>query len=151
MDADRRDAVLVLANLEWAVRTWEDHGLSVISLVFNDGERERFRDRFLDVEFDLSDVLFVITTNALDFLPPEVYTRLLPVECTGYVKARKLELIQEEILPSLMEKHGLAAADFDLQADAAEVLVTEYALEAGVASWLPRSTRPVARWPPGNC
>ncbi len=131
--ADRRDAVLVLANLEWAVRTWEDHGLSVISLVFNDGERERFRDRFLDVEFDLSDVLFVITTNALDFLPPEVYTRLLPVECTGYVKARKLELIQEEILLSLMEKHGLAAADFDLQADAAEVLVTEYALEAGVA------------------
>ena len=131
--AERRDAVVVLANVEWAVRTWEDHGLSVINLVFNEGERERFRDRFLDVEFDLSDVLFVITTNALDFLPPEVYAKLLPVECTGYVTSRKLELVQEQILPSLLEKHGLAASNFDLQADAAQVLVTDYALEAGVA------------------
>ena len=131
--AHRRDAVVVLANLEWAVRAWEDNGLSVINLVFSEGERKRFRDRFLDVEFDLSDVLFVITTNALDFLPPEIYNKLLPVECTGYVTARKLELVQEEILPSLLEKHGLAASDFDLQADAAEVLVTDYALEAGVA------------------
>ena len=131
--AGRRDAVVVLANIEWAIRTWEDHGLSVINLVFNEGERRRFRDRFLDVEFDLSDVLFALTTNALDFLPPEVYARALPVECTGYVAARKLELVEEQILPALLAKHGLEPSDFDLQAEAAQVLVTEYALEAGVA------------------
>jgi ATP-dependent Lon protease len=131
--ADRRDAVVVLANLEWAIRTWEDHGLSVINLVFNASERARFRDRFLDVEFDLGSVLFVITTNALDFLPPEVYSKVLPVECTGYVAARKLELLEEQLLPALLAKHGLAADDFDLQEDAATVLVKEYAHEAGVA------------------
>jgi ATP-dependent Lon protease len=131
--AERRDAVVVLANVEWAIRTWEDRGLSVINLVFNANERARFRDRFLDVEFDLGSVLFVITTNALDFLPPEVYSKVLPVECTGYVAERKLELLEEQLLPALLAKHGLAADDFDLQADAAMVLVKEYALEAGVA------------------
>ncbi len=131
--AERRDAVVVLANVEWAIRTWEDRGLSVINLVFNANERTRFRDRFLDVEFDLSSVLFVITTNALDFLPPEVYSKVLPVECTGYVTTRKLKLLEEQLLPALLAKHGLAKDDFDLQADAATVLVKEYAHEAGVA------------------
>ena len=130
--AGRRDAVVVLANVEWAIRSWENHGLSMINLVFDERERERFRDRFLDVEFNLSDVLFVLTINALDFLPPEVYAKLLPIECPGYTKTRKLDLIQQELLPSLLEKHNITEDDFALQADAAEVLVTDYALEPGV-------------------
>lgn len=130
--AGQRDAVVVLANVEWAIRSWEDHGLSMINLVFDERERERFRDRFLDVEFNMTDVLFVLTINALDFLPPEVYAKLLPIECPGYTKTRKLDLIQQEILPPLLEKHNMTEDDFALQSDAAEVLVTDYALEPGV-------------------
>ncbi len=129
--ANRRDAIIVLAGVEWAVRSWQDHGLHLIRFVFDPAERARFRDRFLDVEMDLSQTLFVLTALSLDVLPPEIATRVFGVEWAGYTKSRKVETISTSILPKLLERYGLANEDFQIVNEGIESIIDEYTNDAG--------------------
>lgn len=131
--ARRRDAIVVLAGLDWAVRTWQDHGLYLIKFLFDPGERRHFRDRFLDVEMDLSQTLFVLTALRLESLPPEVAPRLFPVEWAGYTKSRKLELASSSLIPKLLARYSLKSDDFQIIDEGVESIIDEYTNEAGVA------------------
>lgn len=130
--AGRRDAVIVLAGMDWAVRSWQDHGMNLLKFVFDAEERRRFRDKFLDVDIDLSSVLFVITIGSLQYLPPEVFGEILPLEWAGYTKRRKVEIALADMIPALLAKHSLTSAEFQIVDEAVEVLIEDYSDEAGL-------------------
>ena len=129
--ANRRDAIIVLGGIEWAVRSWQDHGCISSSFCSIRPRRSRFRDRFLDVEMDLSQTLFVLTALALDVLPPEVASRVFAVEWAGYTKPRKVERVSTSILPKLLERYSLANEDFQIVDEGVESIVDEYTNDAG--------------------
>ncbi len=128
---NRRDAIIVLAGIEWAVRSWQDHGLHLIKFLFDPAERSRFRDRFLDVEMDLSPTLFVLTALALDVLPPEVAPRAFAVEWAGYTKPRKVERVSTSIMPKLLERYSLATEEVQIVDEGVESIIDEYTNDAG--------------------
>lgn len=131
--AGRRDAVIVFAGVEWAVRSWPDHGLRLLRFVFDPAERRHFRDRFLDVDMDLSQALIILTTSSLQFLPPEVENEIVALEWAGFTRRRKIELAKSTLIPDLQERHGLTDEDFFTSDESLGVLIDEYTDEAGVA------------------
>ena len=128
----RADPVVILAGLDWPVRTWQDRGVSVIRFLFDPEARRNFRDRFLDVDLDLSRALFVGTAASYDILPSESYRNLLPIDWAGYTRGRKLEIATESLIPSLLARHALKAEDFQILDAALETLVNDYTNESGV-------------------
>ena len=130
--ARRRDAIIVLAGIDWAVRSWSDHGLTLMKFLFDPDERRHFRDRFLDVEMDLEEVLFVLTSPGIDVLPPEVSSRVFAVEWAGYTRSRKVEIAVTVVLPNLLERYSLTNEEFQILDEAVESVVDRYTNDSGL-------------------
>lgn len=98
-----------------------------------DGEQNnKFRDHFLELEYDLSQVLFIATANTLDTVPRPLLDRMEVIELTGYTAEEKLQIAKRHLLPKQREKHGLTAQNFKLSASAIRDVIAFYTRESGV-------------------
>lgn len=98
-----------------------------------DPEQNRaFVDRYLDVPFDLSRVLFICTANRVDTIPPALLDRMEVLELTGYTEAEKLEISQRYLVPRQRVEQGLAEHGLEISVAALQRLISEYTREAGV-------------------
>ena len=95
-----------------------------------------FRDHFLNVPFDLSDVLFICTANCIDRISPPLRDRMEIIQIEPYTEEEKIHIAREHILPKQLERSGLTAhlesGQIEIAADALKALVTEYPHEGGV-------------------
>ncbi|HVP40210.1 MAG TPA: endopeptidase La [Candidatus Saccharimonadales bacterium] len=102
-----------------------------------DAERNRsFIDHYLELPYDLSPVLFILTANMLELVPETLVDRLEVIEIPGYTEADKVQIVRHYLLPRALERHGLEAGDLTLSTEAIMKLIREYALEAGLRSLL---------------
>lgn len=134
MDSGRPDTVIVLRNLGLAVEQWPDRGLDLLQLLTNYKSRQRFRDRFLNIEFDLTDILFVVHLNSTDELPEIIGDQTFLIDCPGYTSDMRKHLAITSVMPKILDTYGLEPTDVTLGEDAAGDLIKEYANEPGLYS-----------------
>jgi ATP-dependent Lon protease len=100
--------------------------------VLDPAQNHTFRDHYLEVELDLSDVLFLATANVLDAIPGPLLDRMELVTLDGYTEDEKLTIARDHLLPRQLERAGLRPDEVSIDDDALRRLATEYSREAGV-------------------
>ncbi len=98
-----------------------------------DGEQNKaFRDHFIELPFDLSQVLFVTTANTTDTIPAPLLDRMELIELGSYTREEKFQIARRHLIPKQVKKHGLRASQIKLEDSAVYALIDSYTKEAGV-------------------
>ncbi|MGZ6144321.1 MAG: endopeptidase La, partial [Myxococcales bacterium] len=105
---------------------------SALLEVLDPEQNHAFRDHYLNLDFDLSQVFFIATANTLDGIPHALRDRMEIVELSGYSEEEKLAIAQKHLLPKQREEHGLSAAQIELPEPVLKEIVASYTREAGV-------------------
>ncbi len=100
--------------------------------VLDSEQNSRFRDHYLEVDFDLSKVLFIATANTLDTIPRPLLDRMEVVELSGYTTEEKFQIAKKHLLPKQRKKHGLDAKNFKVTDKALHEIIEFYTKESGV-------------------
>ena len=100
--------------------------------VLDPAQNHTFRDHYLEVELDLSDVLFLATANVLESIPGPLLDRMELVRLDGYTEDEKVTIARDHLLPRQLDRAGLTTGEVDVDDDALRQLAAEYTREAGV-------------------
>ncbi len=131
--AETRDPVFVLDEVDKIGRDFRGDPSSALLEVLDPEQNSTFRDNYLDVQFDLSRVLFICTANVLDTVPPALLDRMETIELQGYTEQEKIEIAFRHLIPKQTEEHGVRAGDqIEFTKEALAYLIRHYTREAGV-------------------
>ncbi len=100
--------------------------------VLDPEQNDAFADHYLDVDYDLSNVMFIATANVIHTVPPALRDRMEVIELTGYTPSEKLAIARGFLLPRQLDSHGLENKKVEFSDDALRVLIDAYTREAGV-------------------
>jgi ATP-dependent Lon protease len=100
--------------------------------VLDPEQNKAYVDHYLDLDYDLSKVLFVTTANILDTIPPALQDRMEVIEFPGYLEEEKLEISRQFLIPRQLEQHGLKDADIRFDEATLKMIIRQYTYEAGV-------------------
>lgn len=107
---------------------------SALLEVLDPEQNSEFTDNYLEVEYDLSKVLFVATANSLDTIQPALRDRMEIIEVSGYTIEEKIEIAKRHLIPKQKKEHGLKARDLSFDKKSIQFLVEGYTRESGVRS-----------------
>jgi ATP-dependent Lon protease len=107
---------------------------SALLEVLDPEQNENFYDNFLELDYDLSKVLFVATANSLSTIQPALRDRMEIIEITGYTVEEKIEIANKHLIPKLLKNHGIKKAHLNLTKKIIERIITDYTRESGVRS-----------------
>jgi len=102
--------------------------------VLDPEQNSSFLDNYLEVEYDLSKVLFIATANSLDSIQPALRDRMEIIEVTGYTQEEKVEIAKRHLVPKQRKEHGLKAKDISFSPTALVKIIEDYTRESGVRS-----------------
>jgi ATP-dependent Lon protease len=122
---------------------WRGDPSSALLEVLDPEQNATFGDHYLEVDYDLSQVMFVTTANSLN-MPQPLMDRMEIIRIPGYTEDEKVEIVKRHILPKVMENHGLKAEEFAVPEDTIRDLIRYYTREAGVRT-LEREVGALAR------
>lgn len=117
---------------------------SALLEVLDPEQNDAFVDHYLDVPYDLSNVLFLTTANQLDTIPGPLLDRMEVIRLSGYIKEEKIKIAQQYLIPKQLKDHGFATDEVTFTDEALDFLVDRYAREAGVRN-LEKQLRKVIR------
>jgi ATP-dependent Lon protease len=102
--------------------------------VLDPEQNNTFADHYLEIPYDLSNVMFVATANVADPIPPPLRDRMEILEIPGYTRREKLAISRQHLIPKQLEEHGLKPEQLSITDEAVEELIEHYTREAGVRS-----------------
>jgi len=105
---------------------------SALLEVLDPEQNSTFTDHYLDIEFDLSKVMFIATANVLDTIPGPLRDRMEVVELSGYTLQEKTAIAMRHLVPKQIEAHALTDEDLEIPEETIEKIITSYTREAGV-------------------
>ncbi len=117
---------------------------SALLEVLDPEQNETFVDHYLDVPYDLSNVLFLTTANTLDTIPGPLLDRMEVIRLAGYIKEEKVKIAQQYLIPKQLKEHGFATDEVTFTERSLDFLVDRYAREAGVRN-LEKQLRKIIR------
>ncbi|MGH3073846.1 MAG: endopeptidase La, partial [Gaiellales bacterium] len=100
--------------------------------VLDPAQNHAFRDHYLEINVDLSRVLFIATSNQLGTVHPALLDRMEIISLAGYSEEEKLHIARQYLIPRQLEEHGLSAAQAEIEDDAVRRIISDYTREAGV-------------------
>jgi ATP-dependent Lon protease len=143
-EAGSMNPVVLLDEVDKVGADYRGDPTAALLEVLDPAQNHTFRDHYLEVELDLSDVLFLATANVLESIPGPLLDRMEVVQLDGYTEDEKVTIARDHLLPRQLEKAGLEPAEVAFGEDALRLLAGEYTREAGVRS-LERSIARVLR------
>lgn len=136
MDGIRRSGasnpVMVLDEVDKLVRDYGGDPSSALLEVLDPEQNATFTDHYMNVPYDLSDVLFVCTANTTDTIPEPLLNRMEVISFPGYSSLEKFQIAKRHLLPKAMEKAGITTEQLKVSDETLKVVIEDYTMEAGV-------------------
>ena len=124
--------VMVLDEVDKLSASYNGSPASALLEVLDPEQNNTFTDHYMNVPYDLSDVLFICTANSLDTIPQPLLDRMEVIQFTGYTPLEKLRIAKEHLVPKSMEAMGIDKDQMRFEDNALEAIISDYTMEAGV-------------------
>ncbi|MBA4321372.1 MAG: endopeptidase La [Odoribacter sp.] len=130
--AGSSNPVFILDEIDKVGQDFRGDPSSALLEVLDPEQNSTFFDNFLEMEYDLSKVLFIATANTLSTISPALRDRMELIEITGYLVEEKLEIAKQHLLPKQLENHGVKNEQLKIDAKIMEQVIEKYTRESGV-------------------
>jgi ATP-dependent Lon protease len=131
-DAASRNPVFMIDEIDKMGADFRGDPASAMLEVLDPAQNDSFRDHYLDLEIDLSDVAFIATANVLDTIPGPLLDRMETIELAGYTVEEKRHIARRYLVPRQIEANGLKSSQIEFADAALTAIIEEYTREAGV-------------------
>jgi ATP-dependent Lon protease len=131
-DAKTMNPVILFDEVDKVGADWRGDPSAALLEVLDPAQNHSFRDHYLDVEVDLSEVVFIATANMVDTIPPPLLDRMEIIAFDGYTTAEKLAIAKGYLLPRQLKRNGLRAEEVEVGDAVLTSVIAEYTREAGV-------------------
>ena len=130
--AGTSNPVMVLDEIDKLASSYNGDPASALLEVLDPEQNNTFTDHYMNVPYDLSDVLFVCTANSLDTIPGPLLDRMEVIRFTGYTSLEKFSIAKDHLIPKAKKKAGISDENLIIEDDTIKALINGYTMEAGV-------------------
>ncbi len=130
--AKSSNPVFILDEIDKVSKQFHGDPASALLEVLDPEQNSEFHDNYVEVDYDLSKVMFIATANTLNTIAPPLRDRLEMIEVSGYLVEEKIEIAKRHLIPKQLENHGLKKSDVVFSKDAIELIIDGYSRESGV-------------------